>query len=125
LVCGMAAVCLAARASSGNDRALVSRLSVFESFRISVSLLRRDKALLASSLVNVNNLVVMILGNSFFPLTLDVPLAELSIWVLSLLVVRDGISVITGMIFRSLARRLKMVTVLLFVAVGNCGGTLL
>ncbi|MGW4422452.1 MFS transporter [Streptosporangium sp. NPDC004631] len=103
------------------------------SYRESLGMLRREKALRASSLINLNLNILVILGNAFYPITLDVPTGELAAWLLILLLCRDLTSVVTGPWFRAVAGILGLRGVVLLsgacavaglLVVGVAGGTL-
>ncbi|GAA1000138.1 hypothetical protein GCM10009555_102540 [Acrocarpospora macrocephala] len=103
------------------------------SYRESLRMLRRDPALRASSLLNLNLNTLVILGNAFYPLTLDVPTGELAGWLLILLLCRDLTSVLTGPWFHAVAAVLGLRGVVLLsgacavaglLVVGIGGGTL-
>lgn len=114
--CSAAVVPLAFRAAP-RRRPAAPAVPTWQSYRRSFAMLR-ERPIQASSLINVNNFAVMLLGNSFYPLALDVPRDELGAWVLALLLCRDLTSVVTGPAFRPLARRLGLRAVM--IAVGSC-----
>jgi MFS family permease len=96
-----------------------------DSYRTSLSMLRRERSLQASSLINISALVTTLVGNAFYPLALTLPPERLAIWVLVLLLCRDVTSVLLGPWFRPIARRVGLINVLVAMAVLSTGGILL
>lgn len=78
------------------------------SYRRSFEILLREGPIQASSLLNVSSFVVLLLGNSFYPIFLRVPRSEAAYWVLALLLCRDLTSVIISNSFAFLAKRLGL-----------------
>jgi hypothetical protein len=75
------------------------------SYAASLQLLRTQRALQASSMVNLTNRAVIVLGNAFFPLSVGVGNTDLAKWVLLFLASRDLTSVACGFTFRPLVER--------------------
>lgn len=78
------------------------------SYGVAVSLVRRDGAIQASGLAALSCMTVMLVGNSFFALTMNVSAGELAALVAVLLVTRDLASVLMGMAFKPLVNLVGM-----------------
>nr|WP_182886852.1 MFS transporter [Microbispora sp. H10885] len=77
-------------------------------YAASLRMLRREPALQASSLINLNLNTVVLLGNSFYPIALDVPAERLPGLVLTLLLCRDLTSVAAGPFFGRVVSRIGL-----------------
>ncbi|MEY9210739.1 hypothetical protein NI17_013885 [Thermobifida halotolerans] len=93
-------------------------VAVARSYPVSLGMLRGDRALQASSLVNLNLACLTLIGNSFYPFVLDVPAGELAGWLLALLLCRDLAAVASGPLFGTVVGRVGMRGVLLLT--GGC-----
>ncbi|WP_191906682.1 MFS transporter [Microbacterium lushaniae] len=79
----------------------------------------RERPIVASSALNTGMVMVVLLGNAFYPLGLvGLPPAEVGLWVLVFLVTRDAVSVCAGLSFRRLILRLGMRASL--IVIGCC-----
>lgn len=98
-----------ARGVSGRaDRDPDAAVPAGEGFAVTLRMLRAERALQASSLINLMINTLVVLGNAFYPLALDVPTAELARWLLVVLLCRDLTSVAAGPLFGILAARIGL-----------------
>ncbi len=72
------------------------------SYGLAVQLAGRDRAIKAASMAAMSCLTLILVGNSFFALTMDVGAGELAALVALLLVTRDVASVLIGLTFKRL-----------------------
>ncbi|MBW9122087.1 MFS transporter [Microbacterium trichothecenolyticum] len=91
------------------------------SFAVAGRLAVRNRPIIASSMVGTSCLVVMLVGNAFFALSLVDSPVELAVAVATLLVMRDLTSIGLGLLFRPLASRVDLGRLILIATV--CGAT--
>ncbi|GAA5040105.1 MFS family permease [Thermocatellispora tengchongensis] len=96
------------RADRDDPAALTATAGARGGYLASLRMLRREPALQASSLINLNLNTVVLLGNSFYPIALDVPADRLPWLVLTLLLCRDLTSVAAGPFFGRVVARVGL-----------------
>lgn len=95
------------------------------SYVVSLSMLGREKALQASSLVGVTNRVLLVTGNAFFALSIGTGMPGLAGWLLLFLLARDLTSVVCGVAFRPLVVHLGLRSTLVLMGGSSVAGLLI
>lgn len=90
-----------------------------DSYAVSLRMLRDERALQASSLINIGAVTVGLLGNAFYPLALEVRPERLAFWVLVLLLFRDLTSVCVGPFFHTIVAAVGLQRVMVMLASFN------
>ncbi|MCW2603834.1 MAG: hypothetical protein JWN61_1969 [Pseudonocardiales bacterium] len=90
-----------------------------DSYAVSLRMLRDERALQASSLINIGAVTIGLLGNAFYPLALDVRPDRLAFWVLVLLLFRDITSVCVGPFFHVIVTAVGVQRVMVILASSN------
>ena len=78
------------------------------SYSVAVSIVRSDRAIRASGLAAMCCMTVMLVGNSFFALTMTVDTGDLAALVAILLVTRDLSSVVIGLTFKQVVNKVGL-----------------
>lgn len=121
---GLAVALFALRLPATPQLSAADAVPMSRSYGVSLSMLGREKALQASSLVGVTNRVLLVTGNAFFALAVGTSTPGLAGWLLLFLLARDLTSVICGAAFRPLVVHLGLRGVLILMGLSSVAGLL-